>query len=64
MENRLIIVTIDSIGRAADGGGGALNFFSGGGVQAEFPKCGACELSDFCLWKRDLVNWNFQILGL
>ena len=25
--------------------GGALNFFSGRGVQPRFPKCGACELT-------------------
>ena len=26
-------------------GGGALDFFSGRGVQPGFPKCGACELT-------------------
>ena len=45
------------------GGGGALNFFSGRGVQPGFPKCGACELTfaseKGCLWAE-----NFQIWGL
>ena len=43
--------------------GGALNFFSGRGVQPGFPKCGACELT-FASEKGGLWAENFQIWGL
>ena len=42
---------------------GHSTFFSSG-VRPGFPKCGVCERTDFCLWKRDLENWNVQIWGL
>ena len=45
------------------GGGGALNFFSGGGVRPGFLKCGACELT-FASEKGGLWAENFQIWGL
>ena len=43
--------------------GGALNFFSGRGVQPGFPKCEACELI-FTSEKGGLWTENFQIWGL
>ena len=42
--------------------GGALNFFSGRGVQHRFPSVGL--RTDICLWKGGLWAENFQIWGL